>query len=138
MIERLPKIDKVEREVAARLKREINHWDHRAQDLKARERAGRRTRLSAGQAEARANNLAGRLQRRLAALALERDLSALPPRVRGAAVVAPGGLLRWAAKAASDARERWETTAEGRAAVKRMAMEAVMAAERALGMRRAT
>ncbi len=130
---RLPEIDKVEREVAARLKKEINHWDRRAQDLKARERAGRRARLSAGQAEARANDLADRLRRRLAALALERDVSALPPRLRGAAVVAPGGLLRRAAKAAGDARELWDTTAEGRAAVERMAMEAVMAAERALG-----
>ena len=126
---RLPEIDKVEREVAARLKKEINHWDRRAQDLKAQECAGRRTRLSAGQAEARANDLARRLQRRLAALALERDISALPPQVRGGAVVAPGGLLRGAAKA-GDLRE---TTAEGRAAVERLAMEAVMAAERALG-----
>ena len=130
---RLPEIDKVEREVAARLKKEINHWDHRAQDMKAREQAGRRTRLSAGQAEARANDLAERLQRRLAALALERDLSALPPLVRGGAVVAPGGLLRGAAKAAADAGGLRETTAEGRAAVERLAMEAVAAAERALG-----
>ena len=126
---RLPEIDKVEREVAARLKKEINHWDRRAQDLKALERAGRRTRLSAGQAEARANDLADRLQRRLAALALERDVSALPPQLRGAAVVAPGGLLRKAGGAGG----LDETTAEGRAAVERLAMEAVAAAERALG-----
>ena len=126
---RLPEIDKVEREVTARLKKEINHWDRRAQDLKAQERAGRRTRLSAGQAEARANDLADRLQRRLAALALERDVSALPPQLRGGAVVAPGGLLRKAAQAGG----LDETTAEGRAAVERLAMEAVAAAERALG-----
>ena len=126
---RLPEIDKVEREVTARLKKEINHWDRRAQDLKAQERAGRRTRLSAGQAEARANDLDDRLQRRLAALALERDVSALPPQLRGGAVVAPGGLLRNAAQAG----ELDETTAEGRAAVERLAMEAVAAAERALG-----
>ena len=57
---RLPEIDKVEREVTARLKREINYWDHRAEDLKAKERAGKQTRLSAGQAsEARANELVG-------------------------------------------------------------------------------
>ena len=62
---RLPEIDKVEREVTARLKKEINYWDHRAEDLKAQERAGKQTRLSAGQAEARANDLADRLQRRL-------------------------------------------------------------------------
>ena len=130
---RLPEIDKVEREVAARLKKEINHWDHRAQDLKALERAGRQTRLSAGQAEARANDLADRLQRRLAALALERDVSALPPQVRGGAVVVPAGLLRGAAKTAARKLELDETTAEGRAEVERLAMEAVAAAERALG-----
>jgi hypothetical protein len=44
---RLPEIDKVEREVAARLKKEINHWGHRAEELKVQERAGRRTRLPA-------------------------------------------------------------------------------------------
>ena len=130
---RLPEIDKVEREVTARLKKEINYWDRRAEDLKAREQAGKRTRLSAGQARTRANALADRLRRRLAALALERDISALPPLVRGGAVVAPGGLLRGAAKAAADARGLRETTAEGRAAVERLAMEAVAAAERALG-----
>ena len=130
---RLPEIDKVEREVTARLKKEINHWDHRAEDLKARERAGKQTRLSAGQAEARANELADRLQRRLAELARERDISALPPQVRGGALVVPGGLLRRTAAPAAAAREWGETTAEGRAAVERLAMEAVMTAERALG-----
>ncbi len=126
---RLPEIDKVEREVVARLKKEINHWDRRAQELKAQERAGRRGRLSAGQAQARANDLDGRLRRRRAALELERDIRGLAPQVRGGAVVVPGGLLRGSAKAEG----LRETTAEGRAAVERLAMEAVAAAERALG-----
>ncbi len=128
---RLPEIDKVEREVEVRLKKEINYWDHRAEDLKAAERAGKQTRLSAGQAAARANDLADRLQRRVAALAREREISALPPQIRGGALIVPAGLLRAPAPdAASDLRE---TTAEGRAAVERLAMDAVMAAERALG-----
>ena len=129
----LPEIDKVEREVAARLKKEINYWDHRAEDLKARERTGRQARLSAGQAEARANDLTDRLQRRLAELAKERDISALPPQVRGGAVVVPGGLLRKMALPTGAGRTLRETTAEGRAAVERLAMGAVMAAERTLG-----
>ena len=130
---RLPEIDKVEREVTARLKKEINYWDHRAEDLKARELAGRRSRLSTGQAAARANDLADRLQRRLAELARERDISALPPQVRGGAVVVPTSLLRKTASAANAPARLRETTAEGRAAVERLAMAAVMAAERGLG-----
>jgi superfamily II DNA or RNA helicase len=129
---RLPEIDKVEREVTARLKKEINYWDHRAQDLKAQERAGRQTKLSASQAEARANDLADRLQRRLAELNKERDISALPPQVRGGAIVLPGGLLRRLAPETSAEAFR-ETTAEGRDAVERLAMDAVMAAELTLG-----
>ena len=129
---RLPEIDKVEREVTERLKKEINYWDHRAEDLKAQEQSGKQTRLSAGQAEARANDLADRLQRRLAELARERDISALPPQVRGGAIVVSGGLMK--GKAAADGSEALrETTVEGRAAVERLAMEAVMAAERTLG-----
>ena len=130
---RLPEIDKVEREVTARLKKEINYWDHRAEDLKAQERAGKQTRLSAGQAEARGNDLADRLQRRLSELAKERDISARPPQVRGGAIVVPGGLLRKMAAREAVATGSRETTAEGRQAVERQAMEAVMATERTLG-----
>ena len=128
---RLPEIRMVERAVTARLKNEINYWDRHARELEERERAGRRARLSAARAAARANGLADRLQRRLAALARECDFSSAPPTVRGAAIVAPAGLLRRAAKAA--AAQPRKTTPEGRAAVERLAMEAVAAAERALG-----
>lgn len=127
---RLPEIAKVEREVSARLKREINHWDHRAEDLKAQERAGKQTRLSADQASARANDLADRLQRRLAQLVRERDISALPPQVRGGAVVVPAGLLTGLA---SSAEAVHDATPEGRATVERLSMAAVMAAETTLG-----
>ncbi len=48
---RLSEIAKVESEVTARLKKEINYWDHRAEDLKAQERAGKAGgRINAGQA----------------------------------------------------------------------------------------
>ena len=128
---RLPEIAKVEREVTARLKKEINYWDRRAEDLKAQERAGKRTRLSAAQAANRANDLADRLHRRLAELAKERDISALPPQVRGGAIIVPAGLLRKMTPSVPAGLP--ESTAEGRAAVERLAMEAVIAAERALG-----
>ncbi len=126
---RLPEIDKVEREVTARLKKEINYWDHRAQDLKAQERAGKKTRLSSANAEARANDLADRLQRRLDELGKERDISALPPVIRGGAIVVPAGLLRKVTGEKAAPAELAENTAE----VEKLAMDAVMTAERSLG-----
>ena len=132
---RLPEIDRVEAEVTARLKREIVFWDNRALRLRDDERAGKAAGpVSAARAVARADELADRLARRRAELARERDLAPLPPVVRGRALVVPIGLLR---RAAASGTAGWlgvrETTPAGRAEVERLAMEAVMAAERALG-----
>ena len=132
---RLPEIDRVEAEVTARLKREIVFWDSRALRLRDDERAGKAAGpVSAARAVARADELADRLARRRAELARERDLAPLPPVVRGRALVVPIGLLR---RAAASGAAGWlgvrETTPAGRAEVERLAMEAVMAAERALG-----
>jgi hypothetical protein len=41
--QRLAFVEKTEREVKARLTKEISYWDRRAQDLKDKERAGKRT-----------------------------------------------------------------------------------------------
>jgi superfamily II DNA or RNA helicase len=126
---RLPEIDKVEHEVTVRLKKEINYWDHRAQDLKAQEHAGKQTRLNSANAEARANDLADRLQRRLAALAHERDISALPPVIRGGAIIVPRGLLARQV----GGRPNVTAFAEDTSRVEVLAMQAVLAAERLLG-----
>ena len=126
---RLPEIDKVEAAVTARLKKEINYWDHRAQDLKAQERAGKKTRLSAANAAARANDLADRLHRRLDQLNKERNISALPPVISGGAIVVPAGLLRKVLGKQEIPAGFVEETAE----VEKLAMDAVMAAERNLG-----
>ena len=131
---RLPEIDRVEAEVTARLKREIVFWDNRALRLRDDERAGKTGGpVSAARAGARADALADRLARRRAELARERDLAPLPPVVRGRALVVPIGLLRRLAIPERTRLEVRETTPEGRAEVERLAMEAVMAAERALG-----
>ena len=55
---RLAEIDKVEREVRARLTREINYWDARAARLREEERAGKEQRINAQNAEATAQRLA--------------------------------------------------------------------------------
>src|SRR3546814_13968891 len=49
-------IEKVEREVRARLKKEINYWDSRAFELKEEEKAGKKTRLSWQNAQRRAED----------------------------------------------------------------------------------
>ena len=131
---RLPEIDRVEAQVNARLKREIVFWDNRALRLRDDERAGKAGgRVSGAQAEVRANELAERLERRRAELVAERDISPLAPVVRGSALVVPLGLLRRVAAPKAVPAGVRETTAEGRAEVERLAMDAVMAAERALG-----
>ncbi|WP_426034035.1 helicase-related protein [Cypionkella sp. TWP1-2-1b2] len=90
---RLPEIRKVEQEVKARLKKEINYWDNRAAELREDEKAGKKTRLNWQNAQRRAEDLADRLKRRMELLEKEKFISAQPPRVRGGMVVIPQGLL---------------------------------------------
>lgn len=131
---RISEIDKVEREVRARLNREINYWDARAARLREEERAGKEQRINAQNAEATAARLVERLHRRQSELDRERQISALPPVLKGAALVIPAGLLRAKAPPAPDSKP--PGFAEDpilRAESERKAMEAVFAAERALG-----
>jgi superfamily II DNA or RNA helicase len=131
--QRLSLIDKVEREVKTRLQKEINHWDHRAQDLMAKERAGKKTRLPARVAQDRANRLADRLQVRLEGLERERTISSRPPEIVGGALIVPIGLVRKYLPKEGTEQHRQSPSAEARAAVEKLAMDAVMASERALG-----
>lgn len=133
---RLPEVDKVEREVRARLKKEINYWDSRAFELKEEERAGKKTRLNWQNAQRRAEDLAERLQRRMSMLEQERFISSQPPRVRGGMVVVPRGLLdaRHPAKPmAGAAPSGFSEDPVARRAIEIAAMNAVIEAERALG-----
>ena len=125
---RLALLDKIEQEVRSRMQKEINHWDHRAQDLLAQEKTGKRTRLPAADAQNRADLLADRLQKRMDELKLERAISPLPPKLVGGALIVPTGLL------ARTTGEAWQSsTAEGRAIVEKLAMDAIMETERSLG-----
>jgi superfamily II DNA or RNA helicase len=128
--QRLPLIDKVERQVEARLKAQINYWDHRAEVLKEQERAGKKTRLSSHNAAAYAEELAGRLRRRRETLERERQISALPPVVRGRALIVPGGLLR---RLKGQESKHDSVDAAARREVELIAMRLVKEAERALG-----
>lgn len=131
---RLPEIDKVEQEVRTRLKKEINYWDSRAFELKEEEKAGKKTRLNWQNAQRRAEDLAERLKRRLEQLEKERFITSQPPRVRGGMVVIPKGLLEARATTPDSAVPRgFAEDADARRAIELAAMNAVIAAEKAIG-----
>jgi len=91
---RLGWIEKTRAAVKDRLTKEIGYWDHRAEELKLQEQAGRvNARLNSQEARRRADDLQARLQRRMEELKLEGQISALPPVVLGGLVVVPQGLL---------------------------------------------
>lgn len=92
---KLALLDKTEAAVKDRLTKEINYWDFRAEQRKDQERAGKlNARLNSGEARKRADELQGRLQRRLEEIQRERQLAPLPPVVLGGLLVVPVGLLR--------------------------------------------
>jgi superfamily II DNA or RNA helicase len=116
--------------VKDRLTKEINYWDHRAEELKVQELAGRvNARINSGKARQRADELQARLQRRMEELEQERRLSPLPPVVIGGALVVPGGLP---ARIKGEARTEPGTFARDRERVKQLAMDAVIQTERRL------
>jgi hypothetical protein len=92
---KLALISKTEAAVKDRLTKEITYWDHRAEELKLQEQAGKpNAKLNSGEARKRADILQGRLQKRLEELKLEAQISPLPPVVLGGLLVVPIGLIR--------------------------------------------
>lgn len=130
---RVAEIDKVEREVRARLGREINYWDARAARLREDERAGKDQRINASNAEATAGRLVERLHKRQGELDRERQIAAMPPVLKGAALIIPGGLLRERQEVEDYKPDFVAEDPFTRAESERISMESVMATERALG-----
>ncbi|KAB8142892.1 DUF3883 domain-containing protein [Chloroflexia bacterium SDU3-3] len=122
-------IAKTRAAVRERLTKEMTYWDHRAEELKLQEQAGRaNARLNSQEARKRADELEGRLQRRTAQLDLEAQITALPPVVLGGLVVVPIGLIAAMLGRPAPARPSADTQA---AAARARAL--VMATERRLG-----
>jgi hypothetical protein len=119
------------RAVRERLTAEITHWDRRAEKLKAQEQAGKQPRMNWQRARQRVENLQRRLSQRSGELERERSLSALPPRVIGGALVVPRGLLERVATGTGTTQP--ESVAFDRDEIERLAVDAVLAAEKALG-----
>ena len=127
---RLTWIDKTRAAVKDRLTKEITYWDHRAEQLKLQEQAGKAgARLNSQEARRRADDLQARLQRRLAELDREAQISALPPVVLGGLVVVPLGLV---AAMTGRTLAAPATAADTQASAAR-ARAIVMEVERALG-----
>ena len=91
----LERVDRVAEEVSARLLPEIQAWDHRSDELRQLERAGRlpSSGMNSANARQRTDDLKARLRTRLAQLDAQRQLSSSPPVVAGGALVVPAGLL---------------------------------------------
>ena len=114
--------------VRDRLTKEIAYWDHRATELRIQEQAGKTPRLNSTRAQQRAEELDRRLTQRMAELDKEEQIAPLPPIAIGGALIVPAGLLAKLRGEQPDERSTHET-----ARVERLAMEAVMEAERRLG-----
>lgn len=127
--------DRVDRTTAAvqeRLLSEIKYWDHRANQLKEKELAGKlpKSGVNSAKARQRADDLEARLKRRLKALDAERQLAPLPPVVVGGALVVPAGLL---ASLHGAPKDKIAAYARNTSVTERAAIHAVLATERALG-----
>jgi superfamily II DNA or RNA helicase len=127
--ERLERIAKAGQEIQARMQREINHWYRRYEELKLQETAGKQVRLPAQVAKERYELLVSRLEKRKTQLALEAQISAKVPILKGGSLVIPVGLLLAAGATGPDAGP----DAAARKRVELLAMNAVFAAEKALG-----
>ncbi|MCY3939522.1 MAG: helicase-related protein [Gammaproteobacteria bacterium] len=130
----LPEIAKIEAAVKERLRREITHLQHRAFEVEAEERAGKKPRLNSENIRRQANVLTGRLELRLKEIARQRDIAPLPPEICGAAVVVPAGMVSSKQTAPEDAGPVEDApNALSRAQVEARAMQDVMECERNLG-----
>ena len=130
---RIPELNKVETEVRSRLKKEINYWDARANELKEEEKAGKRTRQNWIQAQRRAEDMAERLQKRLLVIDQQRLITAKAPKLIGGFIVVPIELLRKLDSADSLNPSQLSQDANARKSVEISAMNAVLKAEYELG-----
>jgi SNF2 family DNA or RNA helicase len=122
-------VDKTMAAVKERLTTEISYWDHRAEQLKQQELAGKvNAKINSGKARQRADELTMRLQRRMEDLQQERRISPLPPNVIGGALIVPAGLLMRFNGGQTATLQAKETKR-----VEMIAMMAVVAAEQGLG-----
>jgi hypothetical protein len=122
------RIERTRRAVEERLNSEIRYWDARAAELKQQELHGKKPRLNSGRARQRADDLEARKTRRVRELDIEADLVNHAPTVVAAALVVPQGLID-----RLGGLDVIEIDPEVAAETDRLAVAAVIEAERALG-----
>ncbi|MBI1349437.1 DUF3883 domain-containing protein [bacterium] len=121
-------VDKTLAAVHERLVKEINFWQDRAIKLKADMEAGKQPRLNYENAVRTMEDLTARLQTRTAELQAMRHVVSATPVILGGALVIPAGLL-----AQRKGEPGWSADAQARAVIEKVAMNAVMDTEKALG-----
>lgn len=128
---RLRHVDKVQAAVRDRLTHEINYLSHRAIVLQADVQAGKQPRMQPEMLRRRAEDLSARLEAREKELENQRHIVSMTPRVVGGALVVPVGWFVEQQDHASPAT--FSADAAARARIERIAMQAVINAELAMG-----
>ena len=121
-------VDKTLAAVHERLVKEINYWSDRYIKLQDDIAAGKDARLTLENVRRTIDDLTARRESREKELLAMRHVISVTPVVAGGALVIPAGLLAQRA-----GQPGWTADADARARVEWAAMNAVMAAERALG-----
>ena len=114
--------------VNERLVKEINYWSDRYIKLKDDVKAGKQPRMQPEMARRRVDDLTARLEQRKAELSALKNVVSSTPVVMGGALVIPQGLLAY-----RKGETQFAVDAQARSRIERIAMNAVMDAERALG-----
>ncbi|KWE58159.1 RNA helicase [Burkholderia ubonensis] len=121
-------VEKALNAVHERLVKEINFWGDRYIKLQDDLRAGKDVRLTLENVRRTIDDLNARLESRQKELQAMRHVVSATPVVLGGALVIPAGLLLQ-----RKGETGWSADADARARVERIAMDAVMRTERALG-----
>ena len=130
--QRIAEARRVWEQVRNRLTIEISYWGRMIGQLRRQERSGNTNlRISSKEAEAKVIEMEQRLESRKEDLIQTTWLTAHPPLIRGVALVIPGHLID--AHSAPNAKKQAATFAKETQEVERRAVEAALAAERALG-----
>ena len=120
-------VDKTLAAVHDRLTREIAFLDDRLTKTLEDLSAGKQVRLNADNLRQRLDDLRTRLENRKKELERMRNVLSSPPVVVGGALVIPAGLLK------ENPTEDFSVDADARRRIERLAMQAVIEAERAMG-----
>jgi len=128
--QRTERINKTIEAVKERLTTEINYWEKQAEKFRLKIGVQTNAQLNYDNARRRAEELKARREKRLAELEQERNISAKSPVVLGGALIVPVALIQ---HLKGETQQTPGNFAEEKQQVEKLAMEAVMAAERKLG-----